>query len=101
MCIAAAEDSWREVSLKCTNVKEACRSCTEKCENKRGIMKTDRGRNRNINSADTITTPGGLSCCHSSNERNNIHIPVGSHIIPLHYQPDAWISLRSLKVNGH
>ena len=108
ICVEATEDSQPNVSLKCTSDERASNNCdgdddVRNDAKKDGCTKNSSssriksyiGRTRNLNSTINIATPSDVS-----NDISDIHIPIGSHIVSLHYQSDAWIALRSLKVSN-
>ena len=56
--------------------------------------------NRAMNSLSLNCTTTKEKCYYKSpNTFTDIHIPVGSNIIPLQYQPEAWMALKSLRVS--
>ena len=89
--VAVTDDSLRKVSLKCTNPHKTLYNCTKMLnENtKADIVQCTCG---------TVSNNMSSSACKKISE-SDIFIPIGSHLIPLYYQREAWKALGYLKVS--
>ena len=93
------DGSWQKVSLKCTNSHNTLYKRTNKVsENIKGDkLQCPCGIKQNLN-CGTISNDMSTSICTNS-AKSNIFIPMGSYVIPLHYQRDAWEALEYLKAS--
>ena len=102
ICVAATDNSNRALHLKCANATHSSNAVNKTTNNKKDACAqnpTAINKNSCNENIDSRTMNLAVFPNDSLSTMSTVHVPTGSRVIPLHYEPVAWLALSRLKVN--